>query len=200
MRRENGQRRAAHAKRDRDWQALRIMIAEARLYEPITPATVATGPSKTGQKSFFYVRSCLDCGIDSFGKGRDLCRRCANKRRRSPAKSQQARARHFGVERESNLHWRRLYEEDGPFCRICLFPVVLDAGNGDPCGPTMDHIIPMVKGGSHTRANVQLAHMACNSHKLDRTDGIFSGGKGSFYSVVPRDWVNWDCARHSRPA
>lgn len=34
--------------------------------------------------------------------------------------------------------------------------------------PTIDHIIPLSKGGSHTWDNVQLAHMACNAGKCDR--------------------------------
>lgn len=36
--------------------------------------------------------------------------------------------------------------------------------------PTVDHIIPLSKGGTHTWDNVQLAHMGCNSGKCDRID------------------------------
>lgn len=36
--------------------------------------------------------------------------------------------------------------------------------------PTVDHIIPLSKGGTHTWDNVQLAHMGCNAGKCNRTD------------------------------
>ena len=37
---------------------------------------------------------------------------------------------------------------------------------------TLDHIIPLSKGGAHTRANVQPAHRACNSRKGARLEVI----------------------------
>ena len=36
-----------------------------------------------------------------------------------------------------------------------------------PMSPTIDHIIPMSKGGGHTWDNVQIAHAICNSRKRD---------------------------------
>jgi 5-methylcytosine-specific restriction endonuclease McrA len=36
-----------------------------------------------------------------------------------------------------------------------------------PDAPTVDHIIPLAKGGTHTWDNVQLAHWSCNSDKRD---------------------------------
>lgn len=36
---------------------------------------------------------------------------------------------------------------------------------------TLDHIIPLSKGGTHTWDNVQLAHMSCNAGKCDRLSG-----------------------------
>jgi 5-methylcytosine-specific restriction endonuclease McrA len=34
--------------------------------------------------------------------------------------------------------------------------------------PTIDHIVPMAKGGDDTKINVQLAHFSCNSRKGHR--------------------------------
>jgi 5-methylcytosine-specific restriction endonuclease McrA len=34
-----------------------------------------------------------------------------------------------------------------------------------PTSPTIDHIIPMAKGGGHIWDNVQVAHAICNSTK-----------------------------------
>ncbi len=35
----------------------------------------------------------------------------------------------------------------------------------------MDHIIPVSKGGAHTRQNLRLAHFLCNSKRGDRESG-----------------------------
>jgi 5-methylcytosine-specific restriction endonuclease McrA len=37
---------------------------------------------------------------------------------------------------------------------------------GDPKNPwTIDHIVPIAKGGKHVRENLQLAHKLCNQRK-----------------------------------
>ena len=33
---------------------------------------------------------------------------------------------------------------------------------------TLDHVIPLAKGGAHARANVRCAHLICNLRKGDR--------------------------------
>jgi 5-methylcytosine-specific restriction endonuclease McrA len=35
-------------------------------------------------------------------------------------------------------------------------------------GPSLDHIVPVSLGGTHTWANVQLAHLRCNVSKGNR--------------------------------
>jgi 5-methylcytosine-specific restriction endonuclease McrA len=47
----------------------------------------------------------------------------------------------------------------------------------DDWGPTIDHVIPLVKGGPDTRNNVQLAHRTCNVAKGSKiSDDSFCGG------------------------
>lgn len=56
-------------------------------------------------------------------------------------------------------------------CQLCGKPVdKFDIKNGHIRRnyPTLDHIIPLSKGGTHTWDNVQLAHMSCNSGKCDK--------------------------------
>lgn len=65
----------------------------------------------------------------------------------------------------------RLRARDGDICQICGLPVDdTDISNGHARSmyPTLDHIIPLSKGGSHTWDNVQLAHMRCNAGKCNR--------------------------------
>jgi 5-methylcytosine-specific restriction endonuclease McrA len=37
-----------------------------------------------------------------------------------------------------------------------------------PWSVSLDHIVPVSKGGTHTRDNVQAAHLRCNQAKGDR--------------------------------
>jgi|ERR1700722_218151 len=54
-----------------------------------------------------------------------------------------------------------IFERDNQTCYLCGKAVTRrDA--------TMDHVIPITKGGPHTRANVKLAHRGCNARKSDR--------------------------------
>jgi 5-methylcytosine-specific restriction endonuclease McrA len=34
-----------------------------------------------------------------------------------------------------------------------------------PLAPTLDHIVPLARGGHHTRDNTQCAHFSCNTRK-----------------------------------
>ena len=54
-------------------------------------------------------------------------------------------------------------------CGICGQPVDMSLKHGDPMAATIDHIIPVAKGG-HPSAieNLQLAHWTCNRQKSDK--------------------------------
>jgi len=65
------------------------------------------------------------------------------------------------------LHFRVIAERDGWLCQLCGDPVEWDAAVPEPLAPTMDHIIPLSRGGAHHETNVQLAHFICNCRKAD---------------------------------
>ena len=50
-------------------------------------------------------------------------------------------------------------------CELCWELVDLSLSGLDPRGPTLDHIVPLAMGGSHTQDNLQLAHRLCNQRK-----------------------------------
>jgi alpha-galactosidase/6-phospho-beta-glucosidase family protein len=63
---------------------------------------------------------------------------------------------------------REIFERDGWVCQLCRKPVDRTLVHPEPLSPSLDHRLPIAKGGGHTRANVQLAHLRCNLSKRDR--------------------------------
>lgn len=61
-----------------------------------------------------------------------------------------------------------IFERDGWICKICNEPVDRNAHHNDSKYPSVDHIIPITKGGTHEPANVQCAHRGCNSSKSNK--------------------------------
>jgi hypothetical protein len=139
-------------------------------------------------------RRCTRCGeeksLDQFYVRRDRggvhphCKSChAASRRRNRAKYAQAdrdRARYatdpeFRERRRRNEEARieagyptntrryreirqQFYAEANGRCAICGDPMTFDDA-------TLDHIVPLSKGGPHTLSNLQIAHRVCNSVK-----------------------------------
>lgn len=57
---------------------------------------------------------------------------------------------------------RQLINSNGTICAICGKPIK----NMKDC--TIDHIVPLSKGGQTTVENCQLAHFSCNQRKGSR--------------------------------
>lgn len=58
-----------------------------------------------------------------------------------------------------------IFERDGWICQICQMPVDRGAKPPHPRSPSLDHIIPIARGGKHSRANAQTACLGCNVRK-----------------------------------
>jgi 5-methylcytosine-specific restriction endonuclease McrA len=55
-------------------------------------------------------------------------------------------------------------------CKICGKPVDKSLAYPDPFSPSLDHVVPVSKGGSHTLGNLQLAHLRCNLKKYNHSN------------------------------
>jgi 5-methylcytosine-specific restriction endonuclease McrA len=53
-------------------------------------------------------------------------------------------------------------ERDGWKCHLCRKRVQRTLPGSVPMGPTIDHLVPLSRGGDDTPANVALAHRKCN--------------------------------------
>ena len=73
--------------------------------------------------------------------------------------AQEVRARKAGVDWDF-IDLRDVYSKASGICGICGQPVSFETF-------TIDHIVPMSRGGSHLLENLQPAHGECNSRKGD---------------------------------
>jgi len=79
--------------------------------------------------------------------------------------SQKHRALKMGVECEV-FDPKEIFERDGYRCQLCGKKTRPDYKNPNhPLYPNLDHIVPLSKGGSHTRLNTQCLCRQCNITK-----------------------------------
>jgi 5-methylcytosine-specific restriction endonuclease McrA/uncharacterized Zn finger protein (UPF0148 family) len=102
------------------------------------------------------------------------CRDAYNKERvkishKGRQDSHRHRAVKFGCAYDSSVTLAKLIKRDGLRCAIC--GEMCDPNDhswskySGPMYPSIDHIVPMSKGGGHVWDNVQIAHIICNSEK-----------------------------------
>lgn len=78
------------------------------------------------------------------------------------AAARRARRRGNGVAPYNRLD---IFERDLWTCQLCGGAVDRDIHKTDPMRASIDHIVPIVLGGSDTPSNVHLAHLRCNKVK-----------------------------------
>ena len=81
--------------------------------------------------------------------------------------AQTRRARMLGAITE-RFNDKEIFIRDNWCCGICKEAVDPTLNHPDPMSASLDHVVPLSRGGSHTRDNVQLAHLRCNLRKNDK--------------------------------
>ena len=90
--------------------------------------------------------------------------------------SHYSRAKMRGLPAEEGITLKKLIERDGIHCAICGLPCFYDGNYLAALYPSIDHIVPISKGGGHTWENVQLAHRICNIKKSNLVGKEWNNG------------------------
>ena len=120
---------------------------------------------------------CSDCGVECIGaSNRKVCGPCGKKRQKALKKTKEAieakrllgsnhrrRAKHRGCYVDT-VRPNIVFERDNWRCVECGINVVRSR-HWQPNQATVDHAIPLSRGGSHTYENCQTMCMMCNSKK-----------------------------------
>lgn len=131
---------------------------------------------KTNRYKRYKMIECEDCGEKFITVNADKCKSCMKKAEtRRKDISRRTKIKQNGV-----VNWdislNKLYKKYRGVCAICgekcnFNDCYYDDNNTFIAGnkyPSVDHMIPIAKGGTHTWDNVQLAHRYCNSIKSDK--------------------------------
>lgn len=129
-------------------------------------------------------RECLDCGKSFVAArtGSAYPRRCFScrvarstemRRRANTSDRNDKRVRRIAY-RLQRIDRLEVFRRDGWNCMICGDRIDPTLRNPDPLSASVDHVIPLSKGGTHSWANVQTAHLSCNMSKGNKS-GAASG-------------------------
>ena len=118
------------------------------------------------------LRFCIDCN-EALTTEKEKCKRCQKALiSRNKEVKRRVKIRSAMVDRDITLD--KVFKKDEGRCHICgkecnindyiVKNGVFIAGN---YYPSIDHVIPLAKGGQHSWDNVKIAHRICNSLKKD---------------------------------
>ena len=116
--------------------------------------------------------ACAHCGAEfrSYKAERRFCSRACHGLAQTaagmgkPAQSSAKRERLRSAWKEQ-VSLEQLAERDAATCYLCGGHVDMALSGLAPMGPTIDHVVPLSRGGEHSYANTALAHRACNTRK-----------------------------------
>ncbi len=189
------QKRETQRKHEEQAEAKRLTDEIFKLWNPPKPSKNAYAE----QHERFLLRSgvCEICGkpytvreyVESCAlkKAQDngVCsRECRDEKKRRKCRAMHKgrkdthrhRAKKYGCEYDPGVTLKKLVARDGLECKICGQMCDWDDHSwskySGPLYPSIDHIVPMSKGGGHIWENVRVTHIICNSEKGDRIEEV----------------------------
>jgi len=113
------------------------------------------------------IKTCVECG-NEFTAYKSNAKWCS-KICRIRTTGRDASRRRGPVRPDSEPYTdREIFERDGWVCQICHTPVDREASRMHVDGATIDHVVPLSRGGADAPGNVVTAHWRCNRDKGNR--------------------------------
>lgn len=118
-------------------------------------------------------KQCCICGEEFYSQysGKKYCSdKCKNINKKKTNSSIRKRCRKYGVYYDPSVKSVDVFKRDHYICQICGIECITNDdkwGYVGPYSPSIDHIVPLAKGGTHTWGNTQCTHIICNSYKRD---------------------------------
>lgn len=145
-------------------------------YVPPPPMRTTTAPTTVSEGQGKYIAArCIVCNTSFITRSavENTCStECKRERkrewRRNSKHTRRARKKNAFV---ANVSRKKTFERDGYRCHICKAKTNPNAKVPNPKAPTLDHLIPLSKGGTHEPSNVATACFRCNHLKADRGTG-----------------------------
>ena len=129
------------------------------------------------RKANHRVIACSECGktTDVYQPHQKTCSmECAKTRKKRLEKERKDKRLDNTNIVDKDISLKMLYKRDKGICYICGGECDFDDHQSTDghfiCGPTypsVDHIVPLARGGMHAWDNVKLAHHLCNAKKSD---------------------------------
>lgn len=154
--------------------------------------------------------TCKVCGKEFVSEyGSKLRATCSDECRTIHYKNIQHISRHKREERlihayVADVHVHKIFKRDNHMCMLCNQPLNMNVVVPHPLAPTIDHIKPIAKGGTHEPDNVQAAHFICNSYKSHNKFDVMKVAKYvwskeicAMVHIKPFDYTNYDL-KHSK--
>jgi 5-methylcytosine-specific restriction endonuclease McrA len=132
-------------------------------YVPIAAEILAAKP---------VTRQCVHCGANmpqAMRADAKFCSETCSSRAHAITRKMHRRIGLAGRKKGAPLLERNYIAERDKFrCGICGGKVDMKLQHPDPLFGSIDHIVPLSRGGTNDLANLQLAHLRCNLSKNDR--------------------------------
>lgn len=130
---------------------------------------------RQARKPRFAGARCRECGT-TFIMDRKRCHSlhyafCAVRCQRRYHKALRSYRQRADLTSSEHVGRLTIYERDHWRCGLCGHKARRDVSWNHPLAPTLDHIIPLARGGTHESRNVHCAHRQCNAAKSDRGGG-----------------------------
>lgn len=122
------------------------------------------------------IHVCKNCGmsycieITGYNSTQYCSEKCGKRWQTRINKDRRVR-RMMKRERDTDITLEKLYAKESGRCYLCGgqcdWNDVDESGNAGEMYPSIDHVIPLSKGGKHKWDNIRLAHRGCNTKKRD---------------------------------